>query len=150
MPGTLWHKVCHLMEARYCLPRTVLQAELCDFLYITRICRLVYENGTHLEIVLPRSSFPELRFQGEALLPGSEWSGSGKPPGCLGKPVQDRHGPAAVTGDDTSSMSLLFIQEQWEDAGEDRPGSRKTDLIALIGCTHGFLGRCTFVDISRT
>lgn len=72
------------------------------------------------------------------------------PQACLGKPVQDRHGPAAVTGDDTSSMSLPFIQEQWEDAGEDRPGSRKTDLIALIGCTHGFLGRCTFVDISRT
>ncbi len=148
MPGTLWHKVCHPMEARYCFPRTGWQVELCDFLYITRICRFVYENGTHLESVLPRSSFPELRSQGEALLPVVVRFR--QPPGCLGKPVQDRHGPAAVTGDDTSSMSLPFIQEQWEDAGEDRPGSRKTDLIALIGCTHGFLGRCTFVDISRT
>ena len=69
---------------------------------------------------------------------------------CLGKSVQDRHGPAAVTGYDTSSMSLLFTQEQWEDAGEGRPGSRKTDLTALAGCTHGFLGCCTFVDFSRT
>ena len=88
------------------------------------------ENGTNLEIDFHQSSLSGIRLREEVFLPVSEWSGTGSP-GCLGKPVQDRHGPAAVTGDNTSSMSLPFIQEQWEDAGEDRPGSRKTDLIAL-------------------
>ena len=48
------------------------------------------------------------------------WSGF-RPRGLIkGKPVQFRHGPAAVIGDETRKMPLFHLQGEWEGAGSRR------------------------------